>query len=312
MLSFLHASRATWKSEAGLLFTVLVWGANFAIVKSALVAMHPHALNAFRFSVSILALGVLYGFQVRQTGRPFFEPLRRHGWSIFGLGMLGYLVYQFCFIVGVDRTSAGNAALIMASSPLWTALLGLVFKLERLSRTSWLGLFFSLIGTGVVVVAGSGALDFGNATLFGNAIMVAASVLWGAYTAFTKPILSRDVSATALTFLGLMFALPFLYALAVPYWDTIEWVRMDVWVWLAILYSGGLSTGLVVVIWNQAIQRVGSSNTAVYGNLVPLIGVVGGVVLLGERITAGQILGGALLLGGLVLMRRGRRALAAT
>lgn len=311
MRSLSRADWTRWKSEAGLLFTVSVWGVNFAVLKAALATMHPHAMNAFRFTVSVVVLGALYAYQVRQTGRPFLAPLRAHGWSIVGLGLLGYLFYQLCFIIGIDHTSAGNAALIMASAPLWTALLGFAFKLEMLSRTSWLGLMLSLGGTGIVVAAGTGPIAFGNETLFGNALMLAAAVLWGAYTAFNKPVLSRDVSPTALTFLGLLFALPFLYGIAVPYWDSIRWEEVDVWVWLAILFSGGLSTGLVVVIWNLAIQRVGSSNTAVYGNLVPLVAVVSGVLLLDERITLGQVAGGALLIGGLLVMRRGRRMAAA-
>ena len=304
MLSLL---RPGWKSDAGLLFTVLVWGVNFAVVKAALAVMHPHAMNAFRFTVSVAVLGALYAWQVRRTGRPFLAPLRAHGRSIFALGLLGYLFYQLCFIVGIDRTSAGNAALIMASAPLWTALLGFAFKLEVLSRTSWLGLLLSLAGTAVVVAAGTGPIRFGSEALVGNGLMLAASVLWGAYTAFNKPVLSRGVSATALTFLGLLFALPFLYGIAIPYWGSIRWDEVDAWVWLAIGFSGGLSTGLVVVIWNGAIQRTGSSNTAVYGNLVPLVAVVAGVVLLDERIAVGQIVGGALIIGGLVVMRRGRR-----
>ena len=300
-------SRSDWKSELGLLFTVAVWGLNFAILKAALAVMHPHAMNAFRFTVSVVVLGALYAWQVRRTGRPFWAPLRQHGRAIFALGLLGYLFYQLSFIVGIDRTSAGNAALIMASAPLWTALLGFAFKLEALSRTSWLGLGLSLAGTAIVVVAGTGPIRLGGETLVGNAIMLGASVLWGAYTAFNKPVLSRGVSATALTFLGLLFALPFLYGIAVPYWGSVRWEAMDAWVWLAILYSGGLSTGLVVVIWNGAIQRTGSSNTAVYGNLVPLVAVIAGVVLLDERIAPGQVVGGVLLIGGLVTMRRGRR-----
>jgi drug/metabolite transporter (DMT)-like permease len=111
----------------------------------------------------------------------------------------------------------------------------------------------------------------------------------------------------SISFLGLLFALPFLIALGIPELDTIVWKQVNYWVWIAILFSGGLSTGLAVAIWNAAIKAVGPSQTAVYGNLVPVIALISGYVLLGETITGVQITGGVLILGGLLLMRRSRQ-----
>src|SRR5690606_40284549 len=76
--------------------------------------------------------------------------------------------------------------------------------------------------------------------------------------------------------------------------------------WAAILFSGGLSTGLTIAIWNNAIDRVGASNTAVYGNLVPLIALGSSFWLLGEPVRLAQIVGGLMVIVGLLLMRRAR------
>jgi drug/metabolite transporter (DMT)-like permease len=302
-------SRPSWKQDAILLATVLIWGINIPILKGALAAMHPHVLNVFRFTVSTAVLGGLYVVRRRGSSEGFFAPLRLYGRQIALLGLLGYLFYQFCFIVGIDYTTAGNAALIMASAPLWTALIGHVLGYDVLGRSGWLGLAATLAGTALIVIAGAQDVSLGSDTFIGNAIMLLGAMLWGTYTALTKPVL-RNVSPVGLSFLGLLFALPFLVGLAVPYAGSVDWSRVDLGVWAAILFSGGLSTGLAVALWNGAVRAVGPSYTAVFGNLVPLVALLGSVVLLGERITLAQVAGGALILGGLLLMRRHRRQVA--
>jgi len=294
------------KNDLALLFTILVWGFNFPVIKATLAVMHPHAMNVFRLSVSALALGILHYARQRHREETFFAPLRTHGWQIIGLGLLGYLCYQFCFIVGVNNTTAGSAALIMASSPLWTAVFGHVFRFDVLRRTAWVGLLITLAGAAVIVGGGARAIDFGDASFFGNLLMLAGAVFWGAYTAFSKP-LSRHITPLGITFLGLLFALPFLYALGLPYMSTIQWGNVDGWVWSAILFSGGLSTGIAIVLWNQAVKHVGPALTAVFGNLVPVVALFSGMWLLDETVTPVQLAGGALILGGLFVIRRTRQ-----
>ncbi|RMH55633.1 MAG: DMT family transporter [Bacteroidetes bacterium] len=296
------ADSTSWRYDAVLLFVVAVWGLNFPILKGALAAMHPHVLNLFRFTVSGLVLGGLYVHRQHRAGQSVWAPLRTHARQIIVLGLVGYLFYQLCFIIGIDLTTAGNAALLMASSPLWTAALSHVFGLDVLRPAAWLGLLLSLAGTALVVVAGSQTLSFSNETFLGNLLMLLAAMLWGAYTAFNKPTLDT-VSPIGLTFLGLLFAFPFLAALSIPYFDTVHWSEVDAGVWMAIVYSGGLSTGLAVALWNMGVKAVGPSNTAVYGNLVPLLALVSSAWLLHEPVTLAQVLGGTLIVSGLLLMR---------
>ena len=297
--------RTARSSDLALLAVVLVWGANFPILKWALAAMPAHVMNVFRFLVSALALGAVYAWRMRNAKASLLAPFRTHGRQLVVLGLLGYVVYQVSFIVGIDNTTSGSAALIMASAPLWTAVQSRIAGYERLQPWAWAGLALSLVGTGLVVAAGSGAVGIGAGSLFGNAMMLAAAAFWGAYTAYNKSVV-HEVSPTGATFAGVVVALPVLLAVSGPYWSAVQWQRVDVWVWIAIVFSGGLSTGLAIAVWNTAVKRVGASNTAVYGNLVPFVALLGGVVFLGEPITGPQIVGGTLIIGGVVLVRRHR------
>jgi drug/metabolite transporter (DMT)-like permease len=299
--------RNPFGTEFALAMVVLIWGANFPVLKAALDVMHPHVINAFRFIISAVVLGALYAASLNRLGHGFWAPLRANGTQIFFLGMLGFVLYQFCFILGIDLTTASDAALIMGSAPLWTAVTGFLFKTETLYRRMWWAMLMSVIGTVVVVIGGAGAIGMGGGNLAGNMLVLAAAMFWGAYTAFNKP-LSRTVSPLATTFFGLMIALPLLLGLGLGHLHTVEWPRVNAWVWLAILFSGGLSTGLAYVMWNLAVKNTGASQTAVWGNLVPLLAVAGSALFLREVITPLQMLGGALILGGLFAMRRRRSA----
>jgi drug/metabolite transporter (DMT)-like permease len=295
------------RSDLALLFTVFIWGLNFPIIKVALEPMPPYVVNAFRFAVSAVVLGAIHGWRTRHTPGGSWAPMREHGWTVVSLGLLGYVVYQWCFIVGVNATSAGSAALIIASSPMWTAVIARVLGMERLPFGAWGGLGLSLVGTILVVVAGHNAPNFANDTLFGNGLMLVGAVMWAAYTVFSRPVLKAGVSATGLAFFGIAIALPVLWGLSATEFDQVDWPNVTPTVWAAILFSGGFSTGIAYAFWNSAVQRVGPSATAIYNNLVPVVALASGVVLIGEAVTLYQLLGGALILGGLLLMRRARR-----
>lgn len=296
------------RPDLALLITVLIWGLNFPIIKVALGPMPPFVVNALRFTVSAVVLGALYAAKARGREGGFWEPMRAHGRTIVGLGLLGYVAYQFLFIVGVDATSAGSASLIVSSSPVWTAVLARLIGFEHLPLGAWGGLVLSLAGTALVVLAGAGAAGITEDSLFGNGLLLVGAVAWAGYTVLSRPVLKTDVSATGLAFFGILVALPFLWGLGVTEWGEVVWADVDGWVWAALVFSGGLSTGIAYALWNAGVRGVGPSQAAIYNNLVPVVALASGALLLGERVTLYQVLGGALIIGGLMLMRRARGA----
>ena len=297
-------SRSSLPYDAALLIVVLIWGLNFPIIKVPLEVMHPFTVNLFRFVVSTGVLGMLWAVEARRTSRPFFSAVAERPWSIIGLGMIGHVGYQVLFILGVSQTGAGNAALIIASSPIWTALIGHVLGIDRLRARQWVGFMLSFLGVIVVVLAGNGALVFSNATFLGNVLMLFGAFFWALYTVLSRPILTRGTPPIGLTFFGVLAAMPILGGLGVFTLPETVWSAVDGRIWLALLFSGGLSTGVAYALWNIAVRRVGPSQTAAFTNLVPFVALVAAYVLLGESITFIQVGGGALIIGGLVVLRR--------
>lgn len=294
------------RHEAALLGTILIWGANFPIFKGALVGLHPHLANALRFVFAVLVLTGVYVSRVSEPWATFVYTVKRYGWTLFGLTFLGYILYQLAFVVGVSQTSAGSAALLMATSPLWTALLGHVTRVERLTARTWGGLLASM--SGAMVVVGSAASGNTQDTILGNGLMLAAAMLWGAYTVLSRPLLGK-LSPVVISYVEIIMALPFLFLIAIPFTNWASVATVSWGTWGALVYSGALSIGVAFILWNAAVQKLGPGQTVIYANLTPFVALLFSAWWLDEVIRPTQILGGALIVSGLIYVKLTRSPL---
>jgi len=285
-----------------LLSVAVIWGLNVPIMKVALAELNPYGFNAARLTLSALLLGLvayLEGSRIKGV------PLGRALWMrIVAVSMLGSLAYQVLFISGVWRTTAGNVGIIIATAPIWTAVVGYLTGIERIRMSAWAGLGLAFVGATLVTIDGGNA-DLGGATLIGNLVVLCAAMTWATFTVMSKPLVSK-LSPTGLAFRVAMISLPFHLLIGFPHMGPIVRMEISTVTWGCIVFSGLLSTGLAYALWNYGIHHSGPSGTAIYTNLVPVITLATGVWLLGERITRWQVVGGALVLGGLVWMQRFR------
>lgn len=288
-----------------LLLSVAIWGANVPILKIALRDVPTSVANAVRFSLSAATLGTIAVFEMRRLGKPFLWPMRAHGGWLVLLGLMAYVGYQEAFILGLTRTSSTSIGLLMATAPLWTALVAHLTHTQRVQRAAWAGLLLSLAGATVVVVGSQGG--GGEDTLGGNVLILAGAMLWSGFTVLSRRLTGKVPPATA-TFWEIVVALPVLVLLALPDAGGFSPAAVPLVTWLALAFSGVLSVGLTLVVWNVGVQHLGPTTTGAYSNLTPLATALAAYLILGDRITPLQVAGGALILGGLVWMRRGLSA----
>ena len=297
-----HPAARSGVAEIGLLFVVAVWGFNFAVIKVPLEVIPPFAVNLLRFTVSLGVLTGLHLIQARAHGRSPLYDIKTFPVAVAVLGILGHVVYQAGFILGIDRLTAGAGALLIASSPIWTTVVGHIRGIDRLSGGGWFGLGLTVVGVALVILGQTESRIDGDA--LGALLMLAAACAWGLTTVFTRPLLDKGASPLGLTTAGLWVAYPLLFLMGLPGASSQDWSQVGATEWAALVYSGGLSTGVAYWIWNVAVKRVGPSRTAAFANLVPVVGVCAGVLLLNETITPLELAGGALVIVGLVVMRR--------
>jgi drug/metabolite transporter (DMT)-like permease len=282
-------------TEAALAVMVLVWGVNFAVVKHALEDFDPLAFNALRFAgASVLVLAVL-----RAQG-PLRLPARADLPRILLLGLVGNVVYQLCFILGLDRTRAGTAAVVLALTPLVTALLSLLTGHERPGGRTWGGAALSI--GGIALVSGAGAREEGGGTLLGTGILLVACIAWALYTVGARPLVERYGSVPT-TVWTLWTGAAGLLAVGTPALIRQEWAAVRPAAWGGLAFSATFAIALAYLIWYRGVERIGNTRTAIFSNLTPLVALVAGVVLLGERPSAAALLGVALTLGGVMVVR---------
>lgn len=275
----------------------VIWALNFSVVKVALREMDPYSFNALRFVFS----SSLLWYAARSKGY-FLKVEKEHFWKLVGIGIVGNLCYQLFFIIGINYTFAANAAVMLGTIPIWVALLSQFFTDEKLTLFTGLGVVFAFSGVAVIILGSGDTLSFESETFLGNIITLLAAICWGIYTILSRRYLKvysplqYSAFMSVIGFVGLfIIGIPFMLKLN---WSEISWMGYG-----GVIYSGALSVGLAYILWNNGVKKIGAVRTAAYQNLVPVLGLIFGLVLLGEELSLLQYIGAALVISGIVLAR---------
>ncbi len=288
------------RAELGLLLMAAIWAVNFSVVKLALDPVSPLAFNALRFILAAIALYAI----LRRRG-PIPRPRREDVLRIVVLGIVGNVLYQLLFIFGLDLTRAGNASLLLAATPVWTAILSAGFGHEKLSGGVWLGVLATVVGIALVVLGGGGGVGMSAATFRGDVLMMAASVGWATYTVAARGPIAR-YGTMAVTGWTLWIGTALLVLLGIPDLVAQDWSRVSPGVVAALVYSGVLSIAVAYLFWYRGVRVLGSTRTATFSNVVPVLALVVAWIWLGEVPTLLQVAGAAVIIGGVRLTRRAR------
>lgn len=288
-----------------LLATICIWAVNFIVVKNVIGgALQPIAFTALYFVVASLVLLPLL------SGLTPAERAVSHGdrWKIIGLGLIGNTLYQVFFITALANTLPTNAALILATPPIFIALIGAIFKLEKLTGLAWLGIMLSFGGITLVILGNAPTEVPGSAAnpLLGNLLALGAAIMWALYTLLAAPVLKRH-PPLKLTALSVAVGAVPLVVLATPAFLATDWSSVGLAAWLGVLYSGALAIALAYIMWNRGVQRVGAARTGVYANLTPVLVALIAWLVRGDPLTVSHVAGAIIILTGITLTRLGRR-----
>jgi drug/metabolite transporter (DMT)-like permease len=299
-LSF-HSSSASERrvAEAAVLGVMVLWGGNFIVVKAAVAVLPPVGFTFLRFVLASAILLVLLRWREGSVGLP-----RRDFIAISGLGALGFGAYQILWTTGLTTVAAGDSALIIAATPVLVALLAVFARSDVLTPMKLAGVLVSFAGVAIVIASGPG-LTLGG-SIVGEGITLVAAICWAVYTAYAAPYL-RHYSPLRATAWATVAGTVVLAPVAIVQLTSTATLTVTPVVIGAVLYSGLLAAGMSNVIVMHGVKVVGPTRTAALQFLVPALAVVFGAILLGEAIRPGQIVGGLVIVGGVVLTRFARR-----
>lgn len=279
-----------------MLLGATIWGGHYTVIKYGLRVLEPFTFAAIRMVSALIILSIL-ALSVRDAPKLSRRDLK----GLLAIGLIGNGFYQLLFMVGMTTTRAGIAALIIAASPAWVAIIGQLMGRERVSMRTWTGIGLQLVGVACVVLSTHALAGAGQAAI-GTILILVASVLWSLYTVLLQPYTTR-VHPLHLASVTLVSGAALMLVVAIP-----GLIRLDVRAvalsgWVALTYSTLLAMVVAYLLYYRGIRVIGPTRTAVYGNLQPVIAIIVAWALLKEAPGLWQWIGTALIMLGLLLSR---------
>jgi drug/metabolite transporter (DMT)-like permease len=281
-----------------LVVVMLIWGSTYVVTKTGLGELPPMVFALLRFcvaSVCLLPLALLRG-GVKVLPRP------RPWGTLTLMGLTGVGLYYVAFNLGMTFTNASQGSLVQSCLPAVTAGMAVLWLHEKVSGRRLLGI--GLAVAGILLIVTRSPLDgTARAPLTGNALMLVTVISWGVYTMLAKRTAGLDstVVVAFTTIIGTAMLVPAAIVEAAlrggfPPISTAGWLR--------IVYLGSLPSAGCFVLYSRALRDLDASQVGTFINLVPLVGVVSGVLVLDETVTPLALLGGAMVLAGVWLSSR--------
>lgn len=272
--------------HAASLFTILVWGTTFTSTKLLLRYFSPTEVQIIRNSLAFLAL-----FLIKSTKTPLAR--KWHELLFAGAGLCGITLYYVFENNALSITTASNTSLIVATSPLFTALLSLWFlKSEKPGPLFYVGFLTAITGIAIISINGRVNLQLNP---LGDLLALGASVAWAVYSILTKKLSVHGYSTVQITRrvfgYGLLFSLPL--AFLNGFRPGLSSLLMPVNLF-NILFLSVCASALCFVAWNFGVKILGAVRTSVYIYLVPVVSVTTSAIVLHESVTL-MLAGGAML-----------------
>ena len=275
------------------LLVVVIWGLNFVVIKVGLHGMPPLLLAGLRFLfVAFPAL--------------FFVPRPRVPLSL----MLGYALtisfgqFAFLFCAINFGMPAGLASLVLQAQAFFTIILGAFVFGERLQRKQLVGISLAVFGVLVLIET---SMSGQNVKLLGFMLTLGAALCWACGNIFNKKIMlhpSQTGVMSLVVWSALIPVIPFLAASFVldgPDLMLKSLVEIDLTTILSLIYLAFVATSIGYGIWGSLLGRYETWRVAPLSLLVPVVGLASAALLLDEKLSALQLFGAVLIMGGLYI-----------
>ena len=289
------ASRAAKHDGAltilALAVALLPWSSAFAGIRAALYAYAPAHVALSRFLLASLLLAI-YAVLTRKR-----LPAWRDLPVILPAGLLGITFYHLGLNYGEQTVTAGAASLLVASTPVFAALLARAFLGDRLRVLGWMGIAVSFAGVALIALGESGQVKFskGAVWILLAALSAAASLI------FQKQYLRKyrpGDFACHMIWAGTLFLLPFFPGLA----STVRSAPLHTT--LALVYLGVFPTAIAQIAWGWLLLRHAVPNAAAYLYIIPVLAIFIAWIWLGEVPSLLSFVGGTVTLVGVVMVNR--------
>lgn len=280
-----------------LLVVVIIWGTDFPLCKIALREFYPTTFAALR--TMLAAPTLLLALRIREGS---FHVSPKGLIALAMLGFFGQFLNRISFSYGLTYTTGSSASIIMASSPIFAALLALGLNVEQITVRSCLGIIFAFAGVSVVMKGDWPGTPLSGTLLLGDLLILGAALSWAMFSVHAKRVVTvygiLRTTAWSSTF-GALFMLPVL-TVSVQH-DPV--LQHSLSAWMCVVYISIMGNAIAHIFWISGVSRIGPTRTTIYLTLVPIVAIILSQIILGEAFLATHLLGVALTIGGVYLTR---------
>jgi drug/metabolite transporter (DMT)-like permease len=295
---------------------VIFWGASFVGTKIALRDIAPITVVWMRFGMGVVILGAAVLIR-----RQFTVPARQELFYFALLGFLGITFHQWLQSNALVTSQATTTAWIVATTPVFIALLSWLFLKEVLGPTRLVGIMVAALGVLLVVTKGDlSSLELGKFGEPGDILVLISAVNWAVFTVLSRRGLRLHSAALmmfyVMTFGWLFSSLLFFATPGLPFapYDAAgstygamglaDIARLTLAGWVGVGFLGIFCSGLAYIFWYDALKLVPASQVGVFLYVEPLVTVVVAALVLQENLVFAAALGGAVILLGIWLVNR--------
>lgn len=280
-------------------FTVVAWGASFIATKVALQDISPASVVWLRFSMGVLILGAI----VMARGQ-WALPKPKEAGSYALLGFIGITFHQWLQSTGLVTAQASTTAWIVATTPVFIAILGWLLLRERIGWIGITGIVLAALGVLLVVSKGDlPALSTGNFGAPGDLLILISAPNWAVFSVLSRRLLQTSSPTRSMFYVmgfGWLFTTPLFFAGP----GVADIARLTLDGWMGVGFLGIFCSGLAYFFWYDALSVLPASRAGAFLYLEPLVAVIVAAWLLSEPVYLASVLGGAVILLGVWLVNR--------
>mgnify|MGYP001169136438 FL=1 len=304
-----------WRVHGLMILVVSSWGMAWAVGRILALGLPPMTGAWLRYILTMVLFYAWFTGRALKGYEVNWLPSGRKTWRTLTLiALTGVLGYQIFFMNGMRFTAAGDASLIITFNPIFTVLLAAPMLGQQISRKMFVGLFCGFIGVGVVTGWSPNTDIPFEDRILGDLMILLASLNWAMTTNNTKRMMEQrnsEQKATTLEIVVWYSLIGTVLLTPLAAWETWQYGIPEPTLtdWYAIFYLAAISTVLAYYWFAIGVEKLGATAASSYIFLMPVFGVLGGVILLDENIGWTLLLGFILIVIGVRVVQRESEAL---
>jgi drug/metabolite transporter (DMT)-like permease len=277
------------------------WGGTFIAGKRLAMEVGPYSGAFLRFLVASICLVAITLRMEKRLPRPGKEQLL----PLLLMGLTGVFLYNVLFLKGLKLIEAGRAAIIIASNPIFIAIVSALVFRDRLNPLKVSGILISVAGAVTVITRGQFLAGLGGGLGWGEACIFGCVASWVSYSLLGKSAMSELSPLVAVTYSSVIGAVGLFPAAMME--GLRDSLSCSTAAWASVFYLGFFGTVLGFVWYYEGIKRIGPVRAGLFINFVPVSAVLLAFLILDEPVTLSLLIGAALVCSGVYLTTLGSR-----